>query len=279
MQERPSNAGRCADARADAGRGRSPRRTLTRRRKWAFRLAAVTLVPVLCLGLVELALLLCGYGTSTALFVRVPGRDVYTTNNDFLELFYNRGELKRPTPLPCQLPVEKGDNAYRIFVLGGSAPMGYPERAFSFSRILRVMLEDVYGPAGGSDGGSGDQRGPKFEVINLAMSGVNAHIVRQIARQCADYQPDAIIVYTGNNEVIGLFGAGNEGFHRWVDVYRRVQAASKGIQVNCTLDEVQAVMDTLDPRGLFLHVSDVPSREAGESVLRDLASWCAGRVL
>jgi hypothetical protein len=69
-------------------------------------------------------------------------------------------------------------------------------------------------------------------------------------------------------------GAGNEGFHRWVDVYRRVQAADKAIQVICGIGEIDLVIETLDPRGVFLSVGSVPSREAGEAMLRKLEKWC-----
>jgi hypothetical protein len=73
-------------------------------------------------------------------------------------------------------------------------------------------------------------------------------------------------------------GAGNEGFHKWIDVYKRVQAAGKGIQVLCKLDELDLVMETLDPHGVFLSVGGVPSREAAETMLDRLAEWCTGRV-
>jgi hypothetical protein len=75
-----------------------------------------------------------------------------------------------------------------------------------------------------------------------------------------------------------VFGAGNEGYHRWVEVYQRAQAAGKGIEVMCQMDELDLVMETLDPHGLYLHVSGVPSREAGEWMLKALERWCAGRV-
>ena len=71
-------------------------------------------------------------------------------------------------------------------------------------------------------------------------------------------------------------GAGNEGYHRWVEVYQKVQAAGKGVQVSCSLHELDHIMDTLDPHGLYLAVRDVPSREAAEAMLRDLTSWCIG---
>jgi hypothetical protein len=89
---------------------------------------------------------------------------------------------------------------------------------------------------------------------------------------------DALLAIEELDALQWVFGAGNEGFHRWVDVYRRTQAAGKGIQVMCTFDEVRQVMDTLDPRGLFLSVSEVPSRKAAEAMLADLGKWCAGSV-
>lgn len=75
-----------------------------------------------------------------------------------------------------------------------------------------------------------------------------------------------------------VFGAGNEGFHRWVGVYQRIQAAGKGIQVTCDYEELPAVIETLDPHGLYLTISGVPSREAGLDLLRCLERWCAGKV-
>ncbi len=70
-----------------------------------------------------------------------------------------------------------------------------------------------------------------------------------------------------------VFGAGNEGYERWIWVYQRAQAARKGIYVSCTLAEVERVMQTLSPRGLQLSVGGVPNREAGEELLRRLERW------
>jgi len=75
-----------------------------------------------------------------------------------------------------------------------------------------------------------------------------------------------------------VFGAGNEGFHRWVWVYQRAQAAGKGVQVICTFDEIDAIMEARSPRGLFLSVSEVPSREAGLDMLARLERWTARKV-
>jgi hypothetical protein len=73
--------------------------------------------------------------------------------------------------------------------------MGDPEPAFGFGRILEVLLRAKY-PA------------TKFEVVNVAITAINSHVIREIARDCASRQGNLWIVYMGNNEVVGPFGAG-----------------------------------------------------------------------
>ena len=47
-----------------------------------------------------------------------------------------------------------------------------------------------------------------FEIINTAMTAINSHVVLPIAKDCARHDPDLFIVYLGNNEVTGPYGAG-----------------------------------------------------------------------
>jgi hypothetical protein len=89
---------------------------------------------------------------------------------------------------------------------------------------------------------------------------------------------DSLLAIPELHAIQWVFGAGNEGFHRWVDVYRRIQAAGKGIQVNCTYDELDMIIETLDPRGVYLAMSEVPDREAALDMLRKLEKWAAGRL-
>lgn len=88
---------------------------------------------------------------------------------------------------------------------------------------------------------------------------------------------DSILGIRKLNAVQWVYGAGNEGFDRWIDVYRRIQSAGKGVEVICTYEEVDLVMATLSPRGLYLNVEGVPSREAALDMLDRLTRWCAGR--
>ena len=88
---------------------------------------------------------------------------------------------------------------------------------------------------------------------------------------------DSLLEIKELHAVQWVFGAGREGFHRWVHVYKKIQAAGKGVEVICEYDELDQVMETLDPHGLYLMVDHVPSREAALDMLRRLERWAAGK--
>jgi len=71
--------------------------------------------------------------------------------------------------------------------------MGDPDPAFSFSRMLQVLLEKKYPDK-------------KIEIYNTAVTAINSHVLIPIAEDCLKLEPDLFIVYAGNNEVIGPFG-------------------------------------------------------------------------
>jgi len=170
------------------------KRPVSRRRIWCFRLATATLVPALLLGGFELMLRVIGYGHPTSFFLEksIQGRSVAVENIDFGRRFFPTGLAREP--LPSLFPTHKSPDTYRIFVLGESAAMGYPGPSFSFARILEVMLRN-YCPQ------------TRFEVINTGTTAVNSHVILPITRDCADQAPDLFILYIGNNEVVGPYGA------------------------------------------------------------------------
>lgn len=89
---------------------------------------------------------------------------------------------------------------------------------------------------------------------------------------------DSLLAIPELDAVQWVPGAGNEGFGRWIPVYRKVQAAGKAVQVLCDYAEIDLIIQTLDPHGVFLTVSNVPSREAALDMLKRLERWPAGRV-
>jgi len=73
-------------------------------------------------------------------------------------------------------------------------------------------------------------------------------------------------------------GAGREGFSRWVKVYQRMQVGGKGIIAYCQVEDLDLVMQTLNPRGLALSISGVEDRQMGKEILRALEKWTAGKI-
>lgn len=166
--------------------------SLGRKLLYSALLSAAALV--LLLGGLELGLRVAGYGHSPGFFRRAKtasGATVWRENRWAMAPYFPPALIRRPQPL--RLPEKKASGTYRIFVLGSSAAMGDPEPSFSLARVLHVMLRTAY-PA------------QRFEVVNAGVTAINSHVVRGIARDCAQLEPDLFVVYEGNNEVIGPFG-------------------------------------------------------------------------
>lgn len=163
-------------------------------RLWLFRLLAAVGAPLLLLTVLEIVLRLAGYGYSTGFFIplRIDGRRMLVENDDFCYRFFPPDIARMPASF--RMPEEKPAGTYRIFILGGSAAMGDPEPAFGAGRYLKVLLSERY---------------PRehFEVINTAITAINSYVVLPIARDCARQHGDLWIIYMGNNEMVGPFGA------------------------------------------------------------------------
>ena len=162
---------------------------------WLLRVSVMILMPLLLLGGVELVLRLAGYGYPTDFFLRtrIEGRDFYTENVKFGFRFFPPALARAPAAL--RMPVNKPANAYRIFLFGESAAFGDPDPSYGVGRYLEVLLRDRY-------------PGTKFDVECVAVTAINSHTILPIARECAGRDGDLWVIYMGNNEVIGPFGAG-----------------------------------------------------------------------
>jgi tetratricopeptide (TPR) repeat protein len=99
------------------------------------------------------------------------------------------------TPRLYSIPATKPPGTIRIFVLGESAAMGDPDSAYGFSRYLEVMLRARYPSI-------------RFEIVNTGSVAINPHVELPIVKGLADQRPDVFISYSGNNEVVGPYGAG-----------------------------------------------------------------------
>jgi tetratricopeptide (TPR) repeat protein len=168
---------------------------ITGRRLWLFRVIALTVIPALLFLLLEITLRVVGYGfpTDTTIKFKIGDTDSCCSNVKFSWRFFPPA-IARATD-PFTFPADKSDDTYRIFIMGASAAAGTPDGAFSFGRILQVMLRQRYPKA-------------NFEIVTTAMPAINSHVVLEVAKDCARHQADLFVVYLGNNEVVGPYGAG-----------------------------------------------------------------------
>src|ERR1039458_615956 len=167
----------------------------SRRKLWCFRLMALAGVPLLCFGLLELGLRLAGFGYPAAFLLKSSnhGEKTFVQNNQFGWRFF--GPRAARVPAATSIPCEKPPGTVRVFVFGESAAYGDPQPRFGLPRMLEAMLE---------------LRHPdkKFEVVNAAMTGINSHVILPEVRDCEEAGADVWVIYMGNNEVVGPFGAG-----------------------------------------------------------------------
>jgi tetratricopeptide (TPR) repeat protein len=96
--------------------------------------------------------------------------------------------------LPFQWILEaKPENGLRVFTFGGSATAGLGfSPNVTFSRHLERMLEEAYPDR-------------VVELINLGIVALSSSQVKYlVADVCQNYQPDLVIIYSGNNEFLEI---------------------------------------------------------------------------
>ena len=175
-----------------------PALPLSPRRKWLFRLFALVVMPLLLTlllaAVVETGLRLGGYGFDTRFFrsIHIGGQEYFLNNEKFIQRFFPPQLARWPDSFI--FPAVKPPDTIRVFVFGESAAMGDPQPAFGASRYMEVLLRERF-------------PGKKFEVINLGITAIDSHVILPIACECAKHDGDFWIVYMGNNEMVGPYGA------------------------------------------------------------------------
>ncbi len=226
---------------------------------------------MLVLGVLEGTLRWAGFGHSPRYFVTGASTDEWVENPAFGRRFFPPGLLR--VPPPTRVLVSKPAGTIRILLFGESAAMGDPKPAFGVARYLEVLLQERY-------------PGTRFEVIAVAMTAINSHALLPMAREAVALEADHWIVFAGNNEMLGPFGAGSAlggrsisvGWVRWI-------LAAKASRLGQAIEKLSAGLGQspegstrwAGPKVLALeHVPrDSPRREpvyhAFEQNLRDMA--------
>ena len=168
---------------------------VSRRKLWCFRVIALIGTPLLFFGLVELGLRLAGFGYPASFLLKSSnhGEKTFVQNDRFGWRFFGPRMARQPEA--TSIPRAKPPDTVRVFVFGESAAYGDPQPRFGLPRLLDALL-------------SARHPDKNFEVVNAAMTGINSHVILPLARDCAQARADVWVIYMGNNEVVGPFGAG-----------------------------------------------------------------------
>lgn len=85
---------------------------------------------------------------------------------------------------------------------------------------------------------------------------------------------DSILQIKKLGAVQWVCGAGHEGYAKWIDVYRRIQAKGKGVFLNIHLSELDLVFDTLRPDGIwFNHIGGIKNKQMLDNVVKRICQW------
>lgn len=160
--------------------------------KWKYAFFAFIIV-LFFFGIIEL--ILWASGVSTLLSERDPfqgfseqvrvfqidkGHGIYKTPHRAVLHSFNYQEFK----------LDKPENCFRIFVIGGSSAYGFPWGAqVSFTRFLGDALQASW-------------PGKVIEVINASGMSYGSHRLRIMVHEVLNYEPDALIIYGGHNEFV-----------------------------------------------------------------------------
>ena len=172
---------------------RSPDKPPSRKRVVLFKTIAI-LLPFLILILLEFTLRIFHYGYDTSLFMEYPRDQRYLVLNPNASKKYFTDPAMAPSGNSEPFKRIKDQHTCRIFVLGESTTIGYPYfHNGSFHRWLQYRLTRTF-------------PGRSFEIINLSVTAVNSYTVLGFAKELVDYQPDAVLIYSGHNEYYGTLG-------------------------------------------------------------------------
>jgi tetratricopeptide (TPR) repeat protein len=155
------------------------------------------LSSILLLYIFEFSLKVFHYGHDLRLFIEAPeDKSFLQLNPDASKKYFTNQKIA--TTGNIELFKKKKDaNTLRIFVLGESTTIGYPYfHNGSFHRWLQYRLSHTFPDR-------------NFEIINLALTAVNSYTVFGFTKEVVEYEPDAVLIYTGHNEYYGALGVGS----------------------------------------------------------------------
>ena len=161
----------------------------------AYTLIAVLVVPLAFFLLLEASLRWLNIGQDFGYFrhIEIEGEPYLQENPVFAHQFY-APELNIG-PLYNTFAANLDADDLRVYLLGGSAAMGFPHRNHGLDRLLATRLKVAL-------------PNKQIEVINTAMTAVNSHVIYEVAKAIPESPGQFAVILLGNNEVVGPYGPG-----------------------------------------------------------------------
>jgi len=161
-------------------------------------------IPVLFFALLEIGLRVFDYGKVMPLFMEYPAKQ---DSNAPTYLLPRPDVVKRYFPVDSIAPTvtietnfflkDKPKDGLRIVVQGGSTAAGFPfGYGASIAGMLDYRLKESFPDR-------------TVEVINTALAAVNSYTVLDFVDEIIEQKPDAILIYAGHNEYLGILGVGS----------------------------------------------------------------------
>ncbi len=164
----------------------------------SFWLIAIALPFLFFVGL-EWALRVAGFGKSMPLFMENPNAPDYMlpTPDVVKRYFHDDDHAPHVTIETNFFKKQKSERGLRLFVQGGSTAAGFP---YGYSTSIAGMLDYRL-----------KQSFPdrEIEVVNTALSAVNSYTILDFVDEIIEQQPDAVLIYAGHNEYLGILGVGS----------------------------------------------------------------------
>ena len=190
--------------------------------------------------LLEIFLKFINYGRNDDQWIKITETKQMLNPDVAGRYFFNTKDL--PQSNNDAFDIVKRENAFRIFVMGGSSAQGFPfSPNGTFSRYIRDRLELIYPDK-------------YIEVINLGITATNSYTIRDLIPGVLEQKPDLILIYAGHNEYYGAFGVGSTenignsrelvNFLIWLNKFKSVELIRNVVTAIMTLFSSDAEQKT-----------------------------------
>lgn len=161
-------------------------------------------IPFVFFALLEGGLRFFDYGREISLFIDYPANSQSTAPHyllprpDVVKRYFPEDSAAPSVTIETNFFLKnKPADALRIVVQGGSTAAGFP---FAYGASIAGMLDYRL-----------KQSFPDrtVEVINTALAAVNSYTVLDFVDEIIAQQPDAVLIYAGHNEYLGILGVGS----------------------------------------------------------------------